>query len=125
MVLYIPYRALFAARTVNLLAAGRCISCEEDAWHITRGIPSCTITGQAAGTAALPCPARGTRSGNRPRGFAAEAAGSGRLYPEDGGKRTGPDAIENGFLEETRARCRMKFCNAPFGKTVFRAKKLP
>ncbi len=55
LILYIPYRALKAVKTENLLAAGRCISCLEPAWNITRGIPSCSITGQAAGTAAALC----------------------------------------------------------------------
>ena len=52
LVIYYPYRCLISGKTDNLLAAGRCISCLEPAWNISRGIPSCSITGQAAGTAA-------------------------------------------------------------------------
>jgi len=47
----IPLRALLATRTDNLVVAGRCISAAS-AWDITRAIPSCAVTGQAAGTAA-------------------------------------------------------------------------
>ena len=54
-ILCIPYRALVCKTVENLFAAGRCISCREDAWNITRGIPSSSITGQAAGTAAALC----------------------------------------------------------------------
>ena len=52
LVLCIPYGALIGKTIENLFVAGRCISCEEPAWNITRGIPSCSITGQAAGVAA-------------------------------------------------------------------------
>jgi len=52
LVIYYPYRALVGGKTANVLAAGRCISCLEPAWNISRGIPSCSITGQAAGAAA-------------------------------------------------------------------------
>lgn len=55
LVLCIPYGTLIGKTVENLFAAGRCISCEEDAWNITRGIPSCCITGQAAGVAASLC----------------------------------------------------------------------
>ncbi len=36
----------------NLYAAGRCIGAAGDAWDVTRVIPTCGATGQAAGTAA-------------------------------------------------------------------------
>lgn len=36
----------------NLFAAGRCISAGGDAWDVTRVIPTCAATGQAAGAAA-------------------------------------------------------------------------
>lgn len=36
----------------GLLAAGRCISSEGDAWEVTRVIPAAALTGQAAGAAA-------------------------------------------------------------------------
>lgn len=38
--------------TRNLLSAGRCISASGDAWDVTRVIPTCGATGQAAGAAA-------------------------------------------------------------------------
>ena len=37
----------------NLLAAGRCISVTDAMWDITRVIPVCAVTGEAAGTAAV------------------------------------------------------------------------
>lgn len=49
----IPYRTLRTKQVGNLLAAGRCISVTESAWEITRVIPACAVTGQAAGTAAV------------------------------------------------------------------------
>jgi hypothetical protein len=49
----IPYRTLTAKRVGNLLTAGRCISVTESAWEVTRVIPACAVTGQAAGTAAV------------------------------------------------------------------------
>lgn len=48
----IPLRSLRAVRTVNLLAAGRCISVAPTAWEVTRALPGCAVTGEAAGTAA-------------------------------------------------------------------------
>ena len=39
-------------RHTNLFAAGRCISSSGDTWDVTRVIPTCGATGQAAGTAA-------------------------------------------------------------------------
>ena len=36
----------------NLYAAGRCIAAEEDMWDVTRVIPCCAVTGEAAGIAA-------------------------------------------------------------------------
>ena len=41
-----------AAKCPNLLAAGRCISVTDDMWDISRVIPTCAVTGEAAGTAA-------------------------------------------------------------------------
>jgi len=43
---------LQGVKNTNLFAAGRCISSEGDAWDVTRVIPTCGATGQAAGTAA-------------------------------------------------------------------------
>lgn len=36
----------------NLFAAGRCVSVTDDMWDVTRVIPTCAVTGQAAGAAA-------------------------------------------------------------------------
>lgn len=43
----------------NLFAAGRCIGAAGDAWDVTRVIPACAATGQAAGTAAAQLALRG------------------------------------------------------------------
>jgi glycine/D-amino acid oxidase-like deaminating enzyme len=51
-VFYLPFSALTAARTRNLLVAGRCIAVAADAWKYTRVIPACAVSGQAAGLAA-------------------------------------------------------------------------
>jgi ribulose 1,5-bisphosphate synthetase/thiazole synthase len=51
----IPYGSLVPAKVENLLAAGRCISADFDAADITRLIPVCWVTGQAAGVAAAMC----------------------------------------------------------------------
>lgn len=48
----IPYSTLYHPDYPNLLAAGRIISSAGDGWEITRVIPVCALTGQAAGTAA-------------------------------------------------------------------------
>ncbi len=48
----IPFRTLYSKDVVNLLCAGRCISVTDDMWEISRVIPPCAVTGQAAGTAA-------------------------------------------------------------------------
>jgi len=48
----IPLRCLAGVRTDNLLVAGRCISVTDAAWDFTRAIPSCAVTGEAAGVAA-------------------------------------------------------------------------
>lgn len=52
LVFDIPFGALTAEKTDNLLAAGRCIAVDETAWPYTRVIPGCAVTGEAAGTAA-------------------------------------------------------------------------
>jgi hypothetical protein len=51
-IFYVPLRALAAVRTGNLITAGRCISAGTTAWDIIRAIPTCAVTGEAAGTAA-------------------------------------------------------------------------
>ncbi len=48
----VPLRALAARKTANLITAGRCISCSGDTWDVMRVIPTCAVTGEAAGTAA-------------------------------------------------------------------------
>ena len=49
---YIPFRCLAGVMTDNLITAGRCISSGRTGWDITRTIPACVVTGEAAGTAA-------------------------------------------------------------------------
>ncbi len=48
----IPFRTLYTRSVKNLTGAGRCISVDDGMWDITRVIPACAVTGQAAGTAA-------------------------------------------------------------------------
>lgn len=48
----IPFGALHCAEVRNLLAAGRDISTTHAMWNVTRVIPPCAVSGQAAGTAA-------------------------------------------------------------------------
>lgn len=48
----IPLRCLAARRNDNLLVAGRCISTTDAAWDWARAIPTCAVTGEAAGAAA-------------------------------------------------------------------------
>ena len=48
----IPYGTLYCKEVKNLLAAGRDISVTDAMWDITRVIPPCAVTGEAAGTAA-------------------------------------------------------------------------
>jgi hypothetical protein len=47
----VPWRALRGVANSNLLAAGRCISSDATAWDVTRAIPTCAVTGAAAGVA--------------------------------------------------------------------------
>ena len=48
----IPYGALIPQTVDNVLAAGRCISCDLRMADLVRLIPNCFVTGQAAGVAA-------------------------------------------------------------------------
>ena len=48
----LPFSVLYGNRIDNLITAGRCISVTDSMWDITRVIPPCAVTGQAAGTAA-------------------------------------------------------------------------
>ena len=48
----IPYGTLYHPSVPNLLCAGRIISAVGEGWEITRVIPVCALTGEAAGAAA-------------------------------------------------------------------------
>ena len=48
----VPYRALYGAKVKNLITAGRNISASDAMWDVTRVIPVCAVTGEAAGVAA-------------------------------------------------------------------------
>lgn len=48
----LPFGTLHCNKISNLLAAGRNISTTDRMWDITRVIPTCAVTGEAAGTAA-------------------------------------------------------------------------
>lgn len=49
----IPFRALYNSNFSNILAAGRIISSPQgDGWEVARVIPTCALTGEAAGKAA-------------------------------------------------------------------------
>ncbi len=58
----IPYSAITGEKCSNLFAAGRCCAAVGLGWDLLRVIPSCSVTGQAAGTAA----AWVARAGKRP-----------------------------------------------------------
>ena len=51
----IPYGALVPKKTENVLVAGRCIAADFAVANITRLIPVCWVTGEAAGIAATLC----------------------------------------------------------------------
>jgi len=56
----IPFGALYNDKFPNLLAAGRIISAPQgDAWEVSRVIPVCALTGEAAGKAAAKCVTNG------------------------------------------------------------------
>lgn len=48
----LPFSVLHGKKIRNLSAAGRCISVTDPMWDITRVIPVCAVSGEAAGTAA-------------------------------------------------------------------------
>lgn len=48
----VPFKTLYSGKIKNLITAGRCTSVTDSMWDIMRVIPCCTVTGQAAGTAA-------------------------------------------------------------------------
>ncbi|HEX2951411.1 MAG TPA: FAD-dependent oxidoreductase, partial [Armatimonadota bacterium] len=60
----IPYSTLVPQGVRGLLAAGRCISSEGDAWEVTRVIPAAALTGEIAGIAATLAVARKTTPDN-------------------------------------------------------------
>ena len=50
----IPFGALYNESFPNLIAAGRIISAPQgDGWEVARVIPTCALTGEAAGRAAV------------------------------------------------------------------------
>lgn len=51
----VPFRCLYGQTLCNCISAGRCISVTDAMWDISRVIPCCAVTGQAAGTAAALC----------------------------------------------------------------------
>ncbi len=48
----VPFRTLFNGKIRNMITAGRCISVTDALWDISRVIPVCVVTGEAAGIAA-------------------------------------------------------------------------
>ena len=48
----LPLSSLYGNEVKNLITAGRCISVTDAMWDITRVIPVCAVTGEAAGAAA-------------------------------------------------------------------------
>ena len=48
----IPFGCLYGNDIKNLVTCGRNISVTDDMWDITRVIPVCAVTGEAAGVAA-------------------------------------------------------------------------
>lgn len=56
---HIPYRCLYSANVGNLLLAGRDISASHVAFGTTRVMATCAVMGEAAGTAASLCAAKG------------------------------------------------------------------
>lgn len=48
----LPFSALYSKKAKNLAVAGRCISVSDEMWDVTRVIPVCAVSGEAAGAAA-------------------------------------------------------------------------
>ena len=65
----LPYRTICAPSLQNLYVAGRCTCADKSGWDLTRVIPSCTVTGEAAGLAA----AMQAQTGRRPPFAAVQA----------------------------------------------------
>jgi len=51
----LPFSSLYGNEINNLAVAGRCISVTDDMWDVTRVIPVCAVSGEAAGAAAAIC----------------------------------------------------------------------
>ncbi len=51
-VYFLPLGCMTGTVNDNLITAGRCISADGPAWDVTRVIPTCAVTGEAAGAAA-------------------------------------------------------------------------
>lgn len=51
----LPLSALYGNEVKNLITAGRCISVTDEMWDVTRVIPVCAVSGEAAGAAAAMC----------------------------------------------------------------------
>ena len=51
----LPFSTLYGKNVKNLITAGRCISVTDAMWDITRVIPVCAVSGEAAGTACAIC----------------------------------------------------------------------
>ena len=51
----LPFSALYGREVKNLAVAGRCISTTDEMWDVTRVIPVCAVSGEAAGAAAAMC----------------------------------------------------------------------
>ncbi|RIX59484.1 FAD-dependent oxidoreductase [Paenibacillus nanensis] len=62
---HIPYRSLYSANVTNLLFAGRNVSATHVAFGTTRVMATCAVMGEAAGSAAALCIAKGVT----PRGL--------------------------------------------------------
>ena len=71
----IPLRSLYSKNIENLMMAGRNISCSHVAFTSTRVMGTCSVVGQAAGTAAALCVQRGVA----PRGVYQDKALLGEL----------------------------------------------
>jgi 2-polyprenyl-6-methoxyphenol hydroxylase-like FAD-dependent oxidoreductase len=54
-VYFVPYRSLVGIKTANLFAVGRCCGAGATGWDLMRVIPTCAVTGEAAGLAAAMC----------------------------------------------------------------------
>lgn len=56
---HIPFRSLYSVNTTNMLMAGRNISASHVAFGTTRVMATCAVIGEAAGTGAALCAAKG------------------------------------------------------------------